>query len=102
MRINDSTSSGLKTGDQQVLPGPGSLHGIDVISAASGVNYITLYDSADSNTSGKLELAFVEADAGMVSINHEFFTPVVVNNGIYVKVTGSGSGAQYIVRFAAG
>lgn len=102
MRINDSTPSGLKSGNQAILVNPGSLHGIDVIAPTAGKNYLTFYDSADSNVSGKIELAFVEADAGMVSINHEFFTPVVVNKGIYVVVTGSGSDCQYIVRYAIG
>lgn len=102
MRLNDSTSSGLKSGNQQIIGMPGALHGIDVVAPSNGVNFITVYDSSDSNTTGKLEVAYVEADAGMVSINHEFFTPVVVNHGIYIKVTGSGVDCQYIVRFAAG
>ncbi len=102
MRINDSTSSGLKSGDQLIFAGPGSLHGIDVIAPPSSINYITVYDSENSDVTGKLEVSFVEADAGMVSINHEYFTPVALNRGLYIKVTGGGVGAQYIVRFARG
>lgn len=102
MRLNDSTPSGLKEGDQQILAMPGSLHGIDVVAPSNGVNFITVYDSADGTTAGKVEVAYIEADAGMVSINHEFFTPVVLNRGLYVKVTGSGTDCQYIVRYAAG
>lgn len=102
MRINDSTPSGLKSGNQAILTNPGALHGIDVIAPTSGTNFLTFYDSADSNVAGKIELAVVEADAGMVSINHEYFSPVIVNRGIYVVVTGSGSDCQYIVRYAIG
>lgn len=102
MGFNPSTPSGLKSGNQVVMPGPGSLHGIDVKAPTSGISYLTVYDSKEASSSGKLALAIVEADAGMVSINHEFFTPVVVNDGIYVEVTGDGVGCQYIVRFARG
>lgn len=102
MRMNDSTPSGLKTGDQLIFAGPGSLHGIDVIAPTSSVNYVTVYDSEDSTVSGKLEVAFVEADAGMVSVNHEFFTPVVCNRGCYIKITGNGTDCRYIIRFAKG
>lgn len=100
MFINYSTSSGLKTTSTQISTQPGSLSGVDVRSPTSGVSYLTLYDSENSSTSGKLVLAVVEADAGMVSVNHEFFIPVAVNRGIYAELSGSGVDAQYIVRFS--
>jgi len=102
MRFNDSTPSGLKTGDTLIFSGPGQVHGIDVVAPTSSVNYLTVYDSEDSSTSSKIEVAFVEADAGMVSINHEFFTPVTCNRGCYIKITGNGTDCRYIVRYAKG
>lgn len=74
--------------------------GIDVQCPSTGYNILTVYDSADSNTSGKLVIAIIEADAGMVGINHEFFAPVAVNRGIYVAVSGTGTDYSYIVRYA--
>lgn len=100
MYINYSTSSGLKTESSLISPFPGSLMGIDVKAPSSGVNIITLYDSENPSVNGKLVLCEVEADAGMVSINHEFFVPVVVNRGIYALVSGTGEDCSYIVRFA--
>ena len=99
MYINYSTSSGLRSTSAQISSQPGSLMGIDAVSPSSGINYLTVYDSEDSNTTGKLVIAFVEVDAGMVSINHEFFAPVAVNRGIYIEMTGSGSGCSYIARY---
>lgn len=99
MYINYSSSSGLKTTSAQIVAIPGSLMGFDVMAASSGQNFFTIYDSEDSNVSGKTVLALIEADAGMVSINHEFFAPVGVNRGIYVAVSGTGTGYSYIVRF---
>ena len=100
MYINYSTPSGLKTANAQVSSMGGSLMGIDVQCPSSGKNLVTVYDSENSSTSGKLIICIVEADAGMVSINHEFFAPVAVNRGIYVSVSGTGTDYSYIVRYA--
>lgn len=99
MYINYSTPSGLKTASAQITTFPGSLSGIDVQCPDTGSVLLTAYDSADSNVSGKLVLAIVQADAGQIGINHEFFIPVVVNRGIYVAVSGSGTGYSYNVRY---
>lgn len=98
--MNYSTSSGVKTAAAQITNQPGSLMGFDVQCPSTGYNILTVYDSEDSNTSGKLVLAIIEADAGMVGINHEFFAPTVVNRGIYVSVAGTGTDYSYIVRYA--
>lgn len=100
MYINYSTSSGLKTSSAQISSMSGSLMGVDVQSPTSGSNLLTIYDSENSSTSGKKVLVIIEADAGMVGINHEFFAPVAVNRGIYVAVSGTGTDYSYIVRYA--
>lgn len=99
MYINYSTPSGLKTTSAQISSRPGSLNGVDVQCPTTGYNIVTIYDSSTSDTSGKIVLAVVEADAGMVGINHEFFVPVAVNQGIYVSVTGTGTDYSYNVRY---
>lgn len=75
MYINYSSSSGLKTTSAQITSYTGALMGFDVQCPSTGYNIFTIYDSFDSNTSGKRVLAVVEGDAGMVGINHEFFAP---------------------------
>ncbi len=99
-----SNPSGLKTSSSQIMVGPGALSGIDAVAPSSGVVVLTIYDSPDNNTSGRVVLAQVEVDAGMVSVNHEFTTPVGVNQGIYVEATGTGiaNNYSYIVRFLRG
>lgn len=99
MPYNYSTSSGLKTAASQVSTLSGALCGIDVVSASSGTNTLIVYDSFNSDLSGKRVLAVVDADAGTGSVNHEFFVPVGVNHGIYVDVTGPGTDYQFVVRY---
>lgn len=100
MYANYATSSGLQIASAQISVNPGSLMGVDVQSPVSGKSILTIYDSESSSVAGKLVIALVEADAGMVGVNHEFFSPVVVNRGIYVVVSGTGTGCAYIIRFA--
>ncbi len=100
MYINYSTSSGLKTGPAQISTMAGSLMGVDVQCPSTGYNLITIYDSEDSSIAGKTVIAMVEADAGMVGINHEFFAPAAVNRGIYVSISGTGTDYSYIVRYS--
>ena len=100
-----SNTSGLKTEAAQILSQSGALMGVDAIGPTVGCAIIRIYDSADSSTSGKLVLSELHVDAGMMSLNHEYFRPVVVNNGMYVTVTyadGSEEDATYIVRYALG
>lgn len=97
--FNYSTPSGLKTASAQIIVGPGALSGLDGTAPTSSDVTVTLYDSEDSNVSGKLVLAIIELDAGMVSVNHEFFSPVAVNRGIYASVAGAGTGYSYNVRY---
>jgi hypothetical protein len=94
-----STSSGRKTASTQISVNPGFLAGFDVVAAATGTTTLILYDSATSDTTGKLILAEAQVDAGMPSLNHVYFLPIVVNEGIYVDLAGSGS---YVVHYGAG
>lgn len=94
-----STSSGLKTANAQVITIPGAVCGIDLQAPSTGQANLKVYDSKDSNTTGKLLLAEIFCDAGMSSVNHEFTAPVIANQGIYAELTGTSS---YIVRFTVG
>lgn len=94
-----ATSSGKKTAAAQISTQPSYLIGIDCRSPSSGTTILTIYDSSDSNTTGKLILAEVEVDAGMPVLNHEFSTPVAANSGIYVDVTGAATGS-FIARYS--
>ncbi len=95
-------SSGVKTASAQISTQRGFLAGIDMISPSSGTATLTVYDSADSNVSGKLVLAEMEVDAGMPSCNHEYLNPVSVNKGIYAVLVDSTGSANYIIRYAMG
>lgn len=94
------TSSGKKSTDTQILLIGGTLLGIDVLPPTTGQAVLVIYDSENSTTAGKLILAECHVDAGMPTLNHEFFRPVVANRGIYCTLTGTG--AEYIIRYTAG
>lgn len=95
-----STSSGIKSTSSQIITMAGGLMGVDVEPPMSLQSRIKIWDSEDSNTSGKTLLAEVFCDAGLASVNHEYFAPVVVNRGIYVEVDGAAT--NYIVRYVIG
>ena len=64
-----------------------------------------IYDSEDSDLTGKLVLAEFHVDAGHISLNHEYFSAVAVNRGIYAEVTNSetnGNTPTYVVRYGIG
>ncbi len=97
-----STSSGQKTASAQISSSRGTLAGVDLNGPTTGGAILTIYDSSNSTTAGKLILCEVYCDAGMMSVNHEFTRPVAVNSGIYADLTynGSGSGSNFIVRYS--
>lgn len=98
--MNYSTSSGKKTLSSQISVLPGALVGIDLTPPTSGRATLTLWDSENTSTSGKLVLVEVILDAGLQSVNHEFSIPVLVNRGLYAELTYStGSGSTFIVRY---
>lgn len=92
------TSSGVKTASEAIYSGSSWFLGVDIKSPTTGTTILTVYDSEDSNTSGKTVISEVEVDAGLGSLNHEFVHPVYANKGIYVSF--SGQTTNYIVRFA--
>lgn len=95
-----ATSSGVLTGNAQVSSLSGYLMGVDVQAPATGITTITIYDSNNSTTSGKLVLSEIVMDAGFMSLTHEYFAPVCSNNGLYVTL--SGPTLRYIVRYSLG
>lgn len=101
MYINYSTPSGVKTATAQILVGPGALHGIDVTPPTTGITTLVVYDSGDGSTAGKLVLSEMYVDAGLSTLNHEYFTPVAVQQGLYCVFTDGGS-SNYVVRFSKG
>lgn len=95
-----TNSSGSKTVSAQISVLRSLLSGIDMISPTTGTATLTIYDSNNSTTSGKLVLAEMEVDAGMPSCNHQYTNMVQANNGIYVELTDSSNSASYIIRYA--
>ena len=89
----------------QISINPGSLSGVDVTPPSEGCSVVKIYDSEDSSLSGKLVLAEFHVDAGHISLNHEYFSAVAVNRGIYAEVTNVSVGAStpsYVVRYGIG
>lgn len=93
-------SSGLKTSTGQITNQSSFLGGIDMLSPTTGTATLTVYDSENSNTSGKLVLAEMEVDAGMPSCNHEYTNFVNANRGLYCSLDDLSGTASYIIRFA--
>lgn len=103
--IYPTNSSGLKTSSAQIATRQSFLSGIDMISPSSGTATLTIYDSSNSSTSGKLILAEMEVDAGMPSCNHEYSSFINANQGIYATLSysaGATADASYIIRYALG
>ena len=98
--MNYSNSSGKKSASSQIVLRTAALAGVDVNPPSTGYAVLTIYDSATGTSVDGDILAEVEADAGLVSCNHEFTRPVVCNKGIYAKLDQfGGSDATFIVRY---
>lgn len=92
-------SSGLKSADAAISALPARLHGVYVISDASNVASVVVYDnaSAASGTAvAKLSIAASTTAPQYITFNQ----PIVCNNGIYADV--SGTGANYIIYYSLG
>lgn len=92
-------SSGLKTSDAAISAIGGYLHGVYVISDATNVASVVIYDNA-SGASGtvlaKLSIPATTTAPQFITFN----TPITANAGIYADV--SGTGANYIVYYSQG
>lgn len=93
-----STSSGLKSADAQITTQQSYVMGFDLQPPCTGIITFTVYDSSNSDTTNKLVLAQAEIDAGVASINHEFFAPIIANSGIYCTISGGTS--TYQLRYS--
>lgn len=102
--MNYATNSGQKTASAQISLYPGALMGVDLTPPTTGYAILTVYDSEDSNTAGKLIISELYVDAGYSGINHEYFSPVVVNKGIYCTLVSSdpSTGSHYYIRYILG
>ncbi len=92
------TSSGLKTSDTTICTRECYLHTIVLDPPSSGVATLTVYDSANSTTSGKNILWKMEVSAGTSSDPQHFTTPVNANQGIHCVFTGTDSG--FIIHYS--
>lgn len=93
-----ATSSGLKSADAAIMAAPGKLRGLQVIADGTNAATVIIYDHA-SAASGTV-LCKVVVDAGAT---YEVAMPdggIVVNNGIYLDI--GGTGAECIVYFDRG
>lgn len=98
--VYPTNSSGVKSASSQVSTRQSFMAGIDMISPETGTATLTVWDSENSTTAGKLVLAQMEVDAGMPSCNHEYGNPINANRGIYVTLTDVSGTASYIIRYA--
>lgn len=95
------TSSGLKVADAQITSMDSQLFNVQLLGDGTNAATLTIYDSENSSISGKLVLAKLSLDAGLVqaeTLNSEH--GIVANRGIYCDV--SGTGAEYIVHYCLG
>jgi len=95
------TSSGLLSADAQIISMPGQLFTAQLLGDGTNAATLTIYDSENSTTSGKLVLAKITLDAGLVQAEHLVLEhSLVANRGIYCDV--SGTGAEYIIGYVLG
>lgn len=93
-------TSGLKTaGTYQIFLGRGVISAVHAISDGTNVATVTVYDNATGDTSGDI-VAKVNGSVTTGSNGAYFTTPVRVNLGCTLVVTGTGS-PQGIVHFGA-
>lgn len=92
-------SSGLKSADAAIAATGARLHGVYVISDATNVASVVVYDNA-SAASGTA-LAKLSIAASTTAPQYIVFNdPITASNGIYVDV--SGTGANYIIYYSLG
>lgn len=92
-------SSGLKSADAAILATPGLLHGVMVISDATNVASVVVYDNASAASGTALAKLSIPASTTAPQ-TIMFNVPIACHNGIYADVAGTG--ANYIVYFSSG
>lgn len=93
------TSSDLKSADAVISAIGGYLHGILLISDATNVAVVTIYDNASAASGvvlAKLSIPATTTAPQVITFNN----PISANKGIYADV--SGTGAAYIVYYSQG
>jgi len=98
MFIGPASVSDEKSTSGSITTRTSFLHGIEVLPPVTGTATVKIYDSEDSNTSGKRAIALVTVADGMNSVYIEFSTPRVANRGIYCVL--SGSATTYTVGYS--
>lgn len=103
MMIQYSTPSGRLATTTQVTIAPGAIQGIDLMPPNAGYAVLTVYDTSVGDLSS-LIVTQLYVDAGTQGLNHEYFSPVAINRGIYctLTMTPDNTGASFYVRYAAG
>jgi hypothetical protein len=99
MRHTPATSSGLKTTSAQITTLPSYLEAVLIDPPTSGITTLTIYDSENSDTTGKLVLAFFEKYAGESS-DIQPFKPVIANRGIYCVLSAPLNTSSFIVHYS--
>jgi len=90
-----SISTGVLSADTLISNGRNRINAITVFTNGTNTATIDIYD----NTSATGKIAVVGKCLGANLINHIFFeNPVLVENGIYADVTGTG--ATFILFYA--
>lgn len=89
-----SISTGVLNADTLIFTGRNRINAITVITDGTNAATVDLYD----NTSAANKIAVKAKCAGADLINHFIFeNPVIMENGIYADVTGTG--ATFIVFY---
>lgn len=97
-RYYPSTSSGVKTTSAQITTIPAMISGILLDPPTTGMTTLTIYDSENSTTTGKLVLAYLEKFAGESS-NQVALPPVIANRGVYCELSAPLSSSSYLIYF---
>ena len=90
--------SGLLSASGTVSARPGTLCGVIIITSSTNNATVTLYDNATTNSGTVVFEAVLVAGTASYSSGYAFTKPVLVGNGIYATV--SGTGANFIVYFS--
>lgn len=97
--VSPSTSSGLLSADVAVSDTSGRLHALTVLTDGTNAATVVLYDNA-SAASGTVLAKVIVAGADRMAVFSPHDAGVVVNQGIFLDITGTG--AEAIVHFTKG
>lgn len=97
-------SQDIQLASAQISTQPGGLAGIDIVPPDRGYVIVNVYDSENSDVTGKKLVAAFMCSAGIHSINHNYLHLVNISRGIYVQLTAStvpvAANHYYLVRYA--